>query len=314
MQVARSLDEIAYDGNTVVTVGTFDGIHLGHQKIINELIARSKSRNGRSVLITFDPHPREVVGRGPTKLLTTIDERLHLLSQNQIDIIFIINFTFEFSRLPYDEFYKDYIYDKIGISEVIVGSDHMFGRDREANINQLIALGKRSGFVVDSIPPVTVDGVVVSSSRIRDIIMRGDVKLAEKYLGRQYSLKGKVVNGDGRGKSIGFPTANVQPLSYNKLIPAEGVYFVSVNLEEQKYYGMLNIGSRPTFTADTQKIIEVHLFDFKKNIYDEMLTVKFHRRIRSEIKFESKEELVTQLMKDKQECKIYVSELNNLNK
>ncbi len=312
MLIAKSLDEIPYDRNSVITVGTFDGIHLGHQKIINELIIRSKSRNGRSILITFDPHPREIAGRGPTKLLTTIEERLHHLAQSEIDIIFIIKFTFEFSRLSYDEFYKNYIYDKIGMSEVIVGYDHMFGKDREANITQLINLGKRLEFMVDSISPVTVEGVVVSSSRIRDIVMRGDVKLAEKYLGRQYSLEGKVVNGDGRGKSIGFPTANIQPLSNNKLIPAEGVYFVHVNLEEQKYYGMLNIGCRPTFTADIQKIIEVHLFEFKNNIYDKMLTINFHRRIRSEIKFKSKEELAAQLKNDEQECKIYISELNKL--
>ena len=302
MQVVYSLSDIEYNKYTVVTVGTFDGIHLGHKEIIRELNTRSQNIAGRSVLITFDPHPREVVGRGPTNLLTTIDERLEIFNKSSIDLVFVINFTFEFSRMPYDQFYSDYIYSKIGVDEVIVGHDHMFGRDREANIEKLKELGSRLGFKVDQIPPVIIDGELICSSKIRDILLRGDVSKAENFLGHPYSLNGKVVSGEGRGKIIGFPTANVEPTSEKKLVPAEGVYFVSVIIQNRKHYGMLNIGVRPTFQTSSYRVIEVNIFDFTSEIYDKEVTILFHQRIRSEKKFSTKEDLMQQLILDKQIC------------
>ncbi len=309
MKVYRSISEIDFKQNTIVTIGTFDGVHLGHQEIINELITRAEKANARSVLVTFDPHPREVVGRGPTKLLTSIEERLQLLAEFRIDVVFIINFTFEFSRLPYEEFFKNIIFEKIGVKEIIVGYDHMFGRDREASIEQLKELGIQLGFAVDMMPPVKVDNEVVSSSKIRDILLRGDVWLAEKYLGRLFTVQGTVVKGDGRGRIIGFPTANIQPLSDKKLLPAEGVYFVSIKVDNSDYFGMLNIGVRPTFSNDMRRVIEVHLFDFGEELYGKNVIINFHRRIRSEKKFASTDELIIQLNKDKLCCENFIKEL-----
>ncbi|MDI6802479.1 MAG: bifunctional riboflavin kinase/FAD synthetase [Bacteroidota bacterium] len=309
MKVYRSISEIDFIQNTIVTIGTFDGVHLGHQKIIKELIDRAEKANARTVLVTFDPHPREVVGRGPTKLLTSIEERLQLLAEFKIDEIFIINFTFEFSRLPYEDFFKNIIFEKIGVKEIIVGYDHMFGRDREASIEQLKELGNQLGFTVDMMPPVKVDNEVVSSSKIRDILLRGDVCLAEKYLARSYTVQGSVVKGDGRGRIIGFPTANLRPLSVKKLLPAEGVYFVSIKVDKSDYFGMLNIGVRPTFSNDMRRVIEVHLFDFDEELYGKNVIINFHRRIRSEKKFASTDELIIQLNKDKLCCENFIKEL-----
>ena len=311
MQINKNTSEINFDKNTIITIGTFDGVHLGHQRIINELIEEAKDKLYRSVLITFEPHPREVVGRGPTKLLTTLEERLELLSKFNLDFVLVINFTYEFSRLHYDEFYTKYIHDKIGLQEVIVGYDHMFGRDREATLEQLKELGEKFKFKVRRIKPVTIDGQVVSSSLIREIIFRGDVCLAEKYLGRFYLLKGIVVGGDGRGKILGFPTANIEPLSDKKLIPAEGVYFVSVKINNDNYYGMLNIGVRPTFATEQKKVIEVNIFNFDGDIYGKKVDLYFHRRLRSEIKFDSKEDLIKQLEKDRTQCEKYIKEIKN---
>ncbi len=310
MQLIKSSSEINFDKNTIITIGTFDGVHIGHQKIINQLIEDSKNKKYRSLLITFDPHPREVVGRGPTKLLTTLEERIEILSKFNIDYIYIINFTYEFSRLHYYDFYKEYIHDKIGVKEVIIGYDHMFGRDREATFEELKELGSKFDFTVKRLRPVSVDGQVVSSSMIREIIFRGDVCKAEKFLGRFYSIKGFVVEGDGRGKLLGFPTANIKPLSEKKLIPAEGVYFVQIKLQNKFYYGMLNIGVRPTFDVERKKVIEVHIFDFDYEIYADEIDLYFIRRLRSEIKFNSKEELIEQLKKDKLQCERYIKEIN----
>lgn len=309
MKVYRSIDEIDFIQNSIVTIGTFDGVHIGHQEIIIELIRRAEKANARSVLVTFDPHPREVVGRGPTKLLTSIEERLQLLAQFRIDVVFIINFTFEFSRLPYEDFFKNIIFEKIGVKEIIVGYDHMFGRDREASIEQLKELGIQLDFAVDMIPPVKVDNEVVSSSKIRDILLRGDVCLAEKYLGRLFKVNGTVIKGDGRGRIIGFPTANLRSLSDNKLLPAEGVYFVSIRVDNSDYFGMLNIGVRPTFSNDMRRVIEVHLFDFDDELYGKDVIINFHRRIRSEKKFASTNELIIQLNKDKLCCENFIKEL-----
>lgn len=310
MQLVSSNSKISYDKNTIITIGTFDGVHLGHQKIINAMIDEAKKRSLRSVLITFDPHPREVVGRGPTKLLTTLDERVELLSEYPLDYIYVIGFTFEFSRLPYDEFYKNYIHDKIGVKEVIVGHNHMFGRDREAAFEQLKELGKRFDFEVRMINAVMVGDETVSSSKIRDIIFRGDVCRAEKYLGRFYSMKGFVVEGDGRGKALGYPTANIKPISEKKLIPAEGVYFVSAIINEKSYFGMMNIGIRPTFNTEHKKVIEVHLFDFNKEVYGKEIKILFHNRLRSEKKFVTESELIEQLKLDKSKCEEYIQAIN----
>src|ERR1041385_2978445 len=229
MIVARSLQEINHQANSVVTVGTFDGIHVGHRTIINELITRARKRDGRSVVVTFDPHPREVVGRGPVKLLSSLDERLDMFKQLGVDAALVLQFTYEFSRQTSFEFYERYVVNGVGVKEVIVGYDHMFGRDREAGVKELQQMGAQIGFSAIAVPPVSMNGEVISSSRIREYLMRGDVEKTEQLLSRPYSLEGTVVQGDKRGASLGFPTANIRPLFENKLVPAEGVYFVQVD-------------------------------------------------------------------------------------
>ncbi len=306
MLVVRSIAEIPFDRRSVVTVGTFDGVHLGHQKIIEQVRKQSQARNARSVLVTFDPHPREVVGRGPVKLLTTVDERIALLIQWGIDAVIVLEFTFEFSRQSYREFCENYIVDGVGVEQVIVGHDHMFGRDREAGVQELRVMGEQFGFTVYQEPPFTIDGEIVGSSKIREVLLRGDVEKARHWLGRSYVLTGWVVKGDGRGGSIGFPTANIQTQNERKLIPAEGVYFAEVELEGKSLFGMLNIGIRPTFKDDNVRTIEVHLFDHSENVYGKILRVHFLRRLRGERKFASREALAEQLRRDQNQCMKFI--------
>ena len=302
MLVARSLSEITYDANSVVTIGTFDGVHLGHHAIIREVVGRARQRNGRSVVITFEPHPREIVGRGPVKQLATLEERLSLIESLDIDAALVLEFTYEFSRQTSREFYERYVVKGVGVQEVVVGHDHMFGRDREAGVEALEQLGREYGFTSYTVSAVSIGGEVVSSSKIREALHRGDVTLASRYLGRYYSIEGTIVHGDGRGAQLGFPTANIQSRPAHKLVPAEGVYLVSVSYGHRQFYGMLNIGVRPTFHSELNRTIEVHIFDFNESLVGKQLTVYFINRLSQEKKFSSKEELMTQLQSDKEEC------------
>jgi riboflavin kinase/FMN adenylyltransferase len=310
MIVARSLDDLRKDSNSVVTVGTFDGVHLAHQEIVREVVQRAAMEGGRSVVVTFDPHPKEVVAsaKGPVSLLTTIAERIEILSGSGIDVLFIIEFTREFSRLSSHEFYERYLVNGTGVGEVVVGYDHMFGRDRQGTIEELLGMGKTFGFTVHAFHPYTVNGEIVSSTLIRKALAAGDVERARIFLGRNYSLHGSVVRGDGRGTTIGFPTANIKPDSQRKLIPARGVYLVAATVRETRVFGMLNIGVVPTFTDGVRQTMEVHLFDFAEEIYDEQLTITFLKRLRDERKFPSAQELVQQLERDKQESLRFIAE------
>jgi riboflavin kinase/FMN adenylyltransferase len=300
MKIIRSIQEVLRDQKSVVTVGTFDGVHRGHEMIIGELVERAKSRSLRSVLITFDPHPREVVKRGPVQYLTTLDERLELLQQMNLEVIVVHPFTYEFSRLSPRQFYQDLVNKYIGMSEVVVGHDHMFGKDREAGISELKKIGEEIGFSVTPIGPVTVDEAVVSSSSIRELLMKGNVEQTEKYLGRKYSIAGTVIQGVGRGAQIGFPTANLRVSHQQKLIPQNGVYFVCVHFNGHQYFGMMNIGVRPTFGSNGTQHLEVNVFDFNGDLYGKTLRVEFVKRIRSEQQFTSVDELVAQLHRDKE--------------
>jgi riboflavin kinase/FMN adenylyltransferase len=309
MRVIYSIENVEFQRDSIVTVGTFDGLHHGHRAIIQEVVARASSPRARSVVVTFEPHPREVVGRGPVKLLSTLDERLVLLEQFGIDVTLVVKFTYEFSRLTSREFYERIVVNGVGAKEVIEGHDHMFGRDREGDVAALGEMGKEFGFTVTTVNPVSIDGEPVSSSKIRETLMRGKVDVAEKFLSRPYSLETVVVKGDGRGAGLGFPTANLQPVSEKKLIPAEGVYLVGAVHNGRELKGMLNIGVRPTFTSELNRVIEVHLFDFNEEIYGNHLTVRFLKQLRQEKKFSSKEELIAQLHHDKKECMRYIDAL-----
>lgn len=307
------LEQIRKDTSSVVTVGTFDGVHVGHQAIIRYLVNRARERNGTSVVVSFSPHPREVVHGEEIPLLTTIDERADAVEKLGVDRFIIILFTREFSRLKAEEFVREILVDRIGLREIAIGYDHAFGRDRRGGPEMLKDLGEQLGFTVDIIPAQVVNEHVVSSSEIRELLAgEGDVALAEALLGRPYSLRGTVVRGDGRGRAIGFPTANLSVDHPRKVIPAPGVYAVRVEIPGRPAYGpgmlegMMNIGYRPTFGSN-DLAVEVHLLDFDDDLYGADLRVEFANRMRDEQKFESKQALVEQLSRDRSRCKVLLS-------
>ena len=299
------LDQIKYNERSVLTVGTFDGVHVGHQKIIAYLIERARQKEGVSVAVSFDPHPREIIAGHPVALLSTIEERAEALAALGLDRFIVIPFTQTFAELSAASFVLDVLKDKIGLREIVIGYDHGFGKGRKGDSVLLRELGVAHGFDVDIIPAKILEKDVVSSTRIREVIAtQGDVGMAQKLLGRPYGLSGVVIAGDGRGRQIGYPTANVQVANTRKVIPKDGVYAVRVRTEEEPtiLFGMMNIGMRPTFDG-REKRLEVHLFDFHASLYGRTLTVDFVRRIRDEQKFSSIDALTQQLSRDKVRCR-----------
>lgn len=312
MIVIRSLAEITKDTGSVVTVGTFDGVHLAHQEIIREVVNRARMQEGRSVVVTFEPHPKEIVGSGeqPVMLLATLQERIECIQRMNVDILFVINFTYEFSRISAEEFYRKYVVEGIGVGEVVVGYDHMFGRDRAAGIEELVRMGQGLNFSVSAVHQYRVEDEVVSSTLIRNAIASGDVNHAAKLLGYTYAMRGTVVHGDGRGKTIGYPTANIKPVSDRKIIPGRGVYLVGVLLHDKRWYGMMNIGVRPTVTSGANLSMEVHVFGLSEDLYGEPVEVTFIRKLRDEQKFASLEQLMQQLNKDKETSLRYIEKFD----
>jgi riboflavin kinase/FMN adenylyltransferase len=302
MKRELGLDQISKDPASVVTVGTFDGVHLGHQAVLRYLVDRARDQAGRSVVLSFDPHPRQVVHGEDVPLLTTIEERADAMEKLGIDRFIVIPFTAEFSNLHAEEFVRKILVERIGLREIVIGYDHAFGRDRRGGADLLTVLGREHGFTVDVIPPQVVRQHVVSSSELREIISsRGDVALAAQLLGRPYSFLGTVVKGEGRGRGIGFPTANLRPNNSKKVVPAVGVYAVRARRGDATHDGMMNIGHRPTF-GDGELALEVHLLDFDGDLYGTDLRVEFVARMRDERKFESLEALTQQLSKDRARC------------
>ncbi len=299
MEIFDGNSNIEKSKNTVVTIGTFDGVHRGHQQILNEMLKISREKGFRNFVITFEPHPRTVVSKKfDIRLLTTLSEKKEIFKSFGIENLMIIKFTEEFSKLTSVEFIKQYICDKIGARHVVIGYDHKFGRDREGDENALREMGKEYGFEVTRVPPMKENGVVISSTLIRNLLLDGKIEEANNYLGRNYCLSGKVVPGAGRGIVLGFPTANIQPEDKQKLIPANGVYAVSVKVENKVYFGVMNIGFRPTFNQTPHAITEVHILNFNKKIYGENIKVEFIKRLRDEKKFGGKNELIKQIEED----------------
>ena len=301
MEIFGDLSKVTYDKNTVVTLGTFDGIHAGHRKIIEEVVARSSFYGGRNFLITFDPHPRSVVSNDhKIQILSTLEEKLKLLEQIGIQNVLIIKFTKEFSQLRASEFFQNYVLKGIGIREIVIGHDHHFGKGRDGDESKLRELGKANDFKVTTVNAVTIDSMVVSSTKIRNLLTAGDIKTANLFLERYYSFSGKVVEGDKRGRDLGFPTANIEPDNSDKLLPAIGIYAVEffINGDSKKYTGVMSIGKRPTFYDEGKLTTEVFIFDFDKDIYGAEVTVSVVERIRGEEKFSSAEELINQMNKD----------------
>jgi riboflavin kinase/FMN adenylyltransferase len=302
MKLARQIKEIPFNKNSVITVGTFDGVHLAHQKIIQEVVALARKRNGRSVVVTFEPHPREVVAHADTKiqLLTTLRERQEICENLGVDWFLVIHFDMEFANQSFRDFYVTYLIGGIGMNLVVEGYDHHWGRNREGTIESLIQLGKEFEFDVVNIEPFVHNGTPVNSSIIRNELNRGMVDKAAELLGRPYTLRGTVVAGDRRGRLLGYPTANIELDSQKKLIPDNGIYFVKVDVGGDTYFGMASIGVRPTFPSTGKRTIEVHILDFDDDIYGSDIQIGFLRRMRNELKFNSAEELIQQMHKDKE--------------
>jgi len=309
-RIFRSLEEVPFDSRSVITVGSFDGLHRGHQAIIAELKKEARAQKYSTTAITFDPHPQVVLQRPdkpPAQILTTTEEKIALLQRENIDRIVVIPFTLEFSRTPSETFVREILHRRVGLSAMVIGHDHGFGKNREGDFATLARMGGELGFSVYEVPPFEIDGTTISSTKIREVLLNGEVEAASQYLGRRYALRGTVERGEERGRLLGFPTANLRPTDDKKLIPANGVYAVGVeienqpgrNAEEKKYPGMMNIGLRPTF-GKTARAIEAHLLDFSGDLYGATLNVHFVTRLRHEQKFDSPQALMAQLQRDKE--------------
>jgi len=314
MKIYTNFDEISSIKSPVLTIGTFDGVHVGHQKIIHQLNTTAEEIGGESVLFTFFPHPRMVLN--PTnhgiKLIQTQKEKLKKLKAAGLQHLIVIPFTLEFSSLEAATFVKKYLVEKLAIHNLIVGYDHQFGKNREGNFNFLCDQGKIYNFNVIEIPAQDIDSVNVSSSKIRKAIEQGDIKTANHYLNEQFSLEGEVIEGKKLGRTIGFPTANIGKIDPLKLIPAIGVYGVSIELEDSEMLnGMLNIGYRPTVNESKELSIEVHIFDFSKSIYGTRIRVYFHTKVREEHRFKSIEILTEQLKADEKFVRHYFTSSHN---
>ncbi|MGB0479705.1 MAG: bifunctional riboflavin kinase/FAD synthetase [Flavobacteriaceae bacterium] len=286
--------------NSVVTIGTFDGVHVGHQKIINRLVHIAETNKLQALVLTFFPHPRMVVQKDSSiKLINTIDEKAAQLQQLGVDHLVLKEFTKTFSRLSALEYVRDVLVNKLKVKHIIVGYDHHFGRNRTATIEDLIEFGKFYGFEVTQIDAQEVGDVAVSSTKIRAALREGNMRVANDFLGYNFMLTGTVVKGKGLGANLSFPTANIFIEEPYKLIPKQGVYLVQSKIENQLVYGMMNIGKNPTVSQDNKTHIEVHFFNLDANLYTKTLKIELLEHLRSEIKFPNIEALKVQLEKDK---------------
>lgn len=312
MQIFYSIKDLKKNKNTVLTLGTFDGIHPGHLKIIDRLVSCSKEKGCRSVVITFYPHPRTILGNdNSVKMLTTQDEKIELLEKLGVENLLIINFTKEFASLSAEDFIYDYLINGIGLTEIVLGHDHHFGKGRRGNAELLQKIADKEGFIVTKAEAFMIDGEAVSSTKIRNAIAEGDIIRANRLLGRNYEFSGIVVGGDKRGRELGFPTANIKLSSQEKLLPASGVYAVKVMVENERHTGLLSIGKRPTFYNQGELVSEVYIYDFNREIYGAKVTTELVERLRGEVKFNSAEELINQMNTDKENGYKIFNKLNN---
>jgi riboflavin kinase / FMN adenylyltransferase len=286
----------------VISIGIFDGVHKGHAAIFNRVRQRALEMNGESVIVTFWPHPRLVLGNDTdrVKLLTSLDEKKELISRHAIDHLVILEFTKEFSLLPACRFVKQYLVDGAGLKHLVFGFDHHFGHKREGNFENLKSCAQIYGFTLEQLDPVMEGKHRISSSAIREALLEGNIRLATGLLSYPYMLRGKIIEGRQVGRMIGFPTANIEVDDRYKLIPANGVYAVEVIMEQGNFKGMMNIGYRPTITkGSTEKTMETHIIDFEGDIYNRNITIRFIDRIRDEMEFDTIEHLTEQLSRDK---------------
>ena len=306
MKTIIDISNFVTEEKTFVTIGTFDGVHYGHQKILEKLILEAKKTGKKSVLLTFFPHPRMVLQKDASiELINTITEREKLLKKTGLDYLIIHPFSREFSRTTALEFVRDILVNKFNISKLIIGYDHHFGKNREGNIQQLTEYSYLYDFTVEEIPAQDVDDVSVSSTKIRHALHAGNLKTANRYLGYSFMLNGVVVNGKKLGGKIGYPTANISIEEDYKLIPKTGVYVVKATINKNSVFGMMNIGNRPTVNGNYQTI-EVHFFDFNQDLYGKKLTIELLYFLRNEEKFDSLDALIHQLKEDEKTAKNYI--------
>ncbi len=298
MEVYDSLDNYQKsDKPAIATIGTFDGLHIGHRKILRKIIQEAKGLNGESVLISFYPHPRLVLfpEKNNLRLLHSLDEKREMLEEMGLDKLLLIPFTKEFSRTPPKVFVRKILWETVGIKKIVIGYDHRFGKNRAGDIHKLQALSREFQYEVEEIPAQAIEDANVSSTKIREALFKGDVRTANAYLGYTYHFTGKVIHGEKQGRKLGYPTANIQMEYPYKLIPSNGVYFVHVQLPgsfgDKSKYGMMNIGHKPTM-GEFERGIEVYLFDFQGDLYGQPLTIQMLEYLRPEQKFDSKEALV----------------------
>ncbi|MDQ3047460.1 MAG: bifunctional riboflavin kinase/FAD synthetase [Bacteroidota bacterium] len=301
MKIYTRIEDFKNVKNPVVTTGTFDGVHLGHQKIISRLKTAAEETDGETVLLTFFPHPRMVLfpDDNELRLITTQDEKAALLDHFGVDHLIIYPFTKEFSRLTSIEFVRNILVNSIKTNRLVIGYNHHFGRNREGSFEHLKEYGPIYGFEVEEIPARDIDHIEISSTKIRIALQSGDITTANAYLGHEFSLTGKVVHGNKLGRTIGYPTANLHIEDKFKQVPADGVYAVKVRVNNELFGGMLNIGDNPT-VKDKGRSIEVNIFDFNQDIYGADATIYFIERLRDEVKFDGMESLTQQLAKDKE--------------
>lgn len=310
LKIIHSISNFTSREKTLVTIGTFDGVHFGHQQILKKLVANAKKEQKKSVLLTFFPHPRMVLQKESSlELINTIHEKSALLEKTGLDYLIIHPFSKEFSRLTALEFVRDVLVNQLNIFKLIIGYDHHFGKNREGNIEQLTEYSELYDFSVEEIPAQDIDEVSISSTKVRKALASGHLKTANKYLGYNYMLTGTVVNGKQLGGKIGFPTANIHIKETYKLIPKTGVYVVKSTIDKKVIFGMMNIGNRPTVQGKHQTI-EVHFFDFNQDLYHQNLTIEILYFLRDEQKFDSVKSLIHQLKKDEEIAREYLK--NNL--
>lgn len=299
MKTYDSIFNFSSQKKTILTLGTFDGVHLGHQSILKKLAEAKENGIYETLLLTFFPHPRMVLQQDTSiKLLNTIEEKAELLDKFGIDNLIIHPFDAAFSNLSAEEFVKEILVDKLNIHKIIIGHDHRFGKNRTADINDLVSFGKKYGFEVEQISAHEIDEIAISSTKIRKALMEGNIQLANQFLGYSYFISGKVIEGKKIGRTLGFPTANIQINESYKLLPKNGVYIVSSEINDIQYFGMMNIGNNPTL-GENEQSIEVHYFDMSENIYNKKLKITILEHIRDERKFNSLPDLQAQLEKDK---------------
>jgi len=310
LKVYKKLSDFKPPARAIVTVGTFDGVHIGHQKLLSTINSLAKAEGGQSVLLTFSPHPRLVLfpDNNELKLLTTLDERIERLRKSGLDHLIIHPFTIDFSRISAVEYISEILVKSLGVHKLVIGYDHHFGRNREGNLEYLKNNSLDYGFEVLEIPAQEIDDVNVSSTKIRKALVNGKVALANEFLGYEYGIDGTVVKGNMIGRTLGFPTANIQPADKYKLVPGIGVYAVMFRIADMWYKGMASIGTRPTVTDSPKSVIEVHVFNFEGDLYGKIVRVIFVQRLRDEVKFENTTDLAKQMENDAENTKAVLAD------